>query len=166
MCHVEQAGEGGVPEDDAADLQQPPAGHVQLVREHLEKCDVEEGSPGNTCSGNTGSSFFDECADCAECAVPCSTPLKMSPAALGGRSDMRMPTPMPRGLARVNTAVDTRKVELPRSAWARLRPRLKAMSALCTITARKMDSSWAEVSWTPMAIPDKRTIQTGREIDA
>ena len=163
MCHVEQAGEGGVPEDDAADLQQPPAGHVQLVREHLEKCDVEEGSPGNTCSGNTGSSF---CDDCAECAVPCSTPLKMSAAVLGGRSDMRMPTPMPRGLARVNTAVDTRKVELPRSAWARLRPRLKAMSALCTITARKMDSSWAEVSWTPMAIPDKRTIQTGREIDA
>ena len=37
---------------------------------------------------------------------------------------------------------------------------------LVPITARKMDSSWAEVSWTPMAIPDKRIIQTGREIDA
>ena len=48
MTNEEQAADGRVAEDHAQNLPQPLAGSVQLVRQHLEKCDVEERSAGNT----------------------------------------------------------------------------------------------------------------------
>ena len=54
----------------------------------------------------------------------------MSPGRLGGRSEMMMPIPMPRGLARANTMVEMTKLRMLRLDWAMLRPRLKAISAL------------------------------------
>ena len=48
MTNEEQAADGRVAEDHAQNLPQPLAGSVQLVGQHLEKCDVEERSAGNT----------------------------------------------------------------------------------------------------------------------
>ena len=45
------------------------------------------------------------------------------------------------------------KFLLLRSDWAMLRPRLKAIRALWTITAMKMFRRSADLSWSPMAIP-------------
>ena len=48
MTNEEQAADGRVAEDHAQNLPQPLAGSVQLVGQHLEKCDVEKRSAGNT----------------------------------------------------------------------------------------------------------------------
>ena len=101
-------------------------------------------------------------------AMPCRTPLQMSCGRLTGRSDTAMPSPTPRGLDRLNNTLDRTKLLVDRLDWAVLRPRLKAMTALWTMTAMKMEMSWAELSCSPMAIPSntewkERAIRSMRE---
>jgi len=62
--------------------------------------------------------------------MACRTALQMSCPILLGRSEMARASPTPTGLARLNTTVERRKLRVERLDWARLRPRLKAITAL------------------------------------
>ena len=66
---------------------------------------------------------------------------------------MPMPIPTPTGLERLKTTLDKMKFLRLRSDWAMLRPRLKAMTALWTITAMKIESRLPSSSCNPIAIP-------------
>lgn len=74
---------------------------------------------------------------------------------LGGRSIINIPTPTPSGLARLKMMVETRKFLKFNEDWAMLRPRLKAMTVLWTMTAMTIEKNCPELSWRPMATPSK-----------
>ena len=87
--------------------------------------------------------------------LPCNTPLQMSVLRLSGRSSMAIPKATPIGLDRLKITFEMMKLLLVSEDWAMLSPREKAMTALWTMTAMKMERSWPEFSWSPMATPSK-----------
>ena len=77
----------------------------------------------------------------------------MSCGRLEGRLATAIPIPTPIGLEILNMILERTKLLTERSDWAILSPRLNAITALWTMTAIKMDISWAEFSCSPIAMP-------------
>jgi len=86
-------------------------------------------------------------------AIPCKIPLQISCDRLGGIPHIPMPIPIPMGLERLKTTFDKMKFLRLRSDWAMLRPRLKAITALCDMTAMKIERRLPSSSCNPIAIP-------------
>ena len=62
------------------------------------------------------------------------------------------------GLERLKTTFDKMKFLRLRSDWAMLRPRLKAITALCDMTAMKIESKLPSSSCNPIAIPAQNNL--------
>ena len=68
---------------------------------------------------------------------------------------MAIPKATPRGLERLKITLEMMKLLLVSEDCAMLSPSEKAITALWTMTAIKIERSWPEFSWRPIATPSK-----------
>jgi len=73
----------------------------------------------------------------------------------GGKPERPIPIATPRGLERLKVMLENTKALTDKLLCAILRPRLKAMTALCIITAMKMASISLVSVCRPIARPSK-----------